>query len=196
MSLIDWAIVAIIAISTVVAANQGFFFEVFALAGTVIGYLLAAWEYWRVAPWFQPYVKSAAIANVAGFVTIFAFVVLIAKVAGRLSRWAVREVGLGWADRALGAAFGLVRAIVVITVLVMAVTTFMPESKWLETSELSRYFLLSARSASWLAPSDVRNKFKEGVAFVRKTRIEGLGAVSGAAQAEKSGPSREVPKPQ
>jgi len=196
MSAIDWAIIAVIFISVLVAAAQGFFVEVFSLAGTIVGYLLAAWEYWRLAPWFQPYVKSPAIANIAAFVTIFAFVVIIAKVAGRLSRWAIEEVGLRWVDRVLGGAFGLVRAIVVITVLVMAVTTFIPESKWLETSELSRYFLLSARSASWLAPSDLRNKFKEGVAFVRKTRIEGLGAVSGAAQAEKSGPSREAPKPQ
>jgi len=196
MSAIDWAIIAVIIISVLVAAAQGFFVEIFSLAGAIVGYLLAAWEYWRLAPWFQPYVKSAAIANIAAFVTIFAFVVIIAKVAGRLSRWAIEEVGLRWMDRLLGGAFGLVRAIVVITVLVMAVTTFMPESKWLETSELSRYFLLSARSASWLAPSDLRNKFREGVAFVRKTRIEGLGAVSGAAQAEKSGPSREAPKPQ
>ena len=196
MSLIDWAIIAVMLISVLVAAAQGFFFEIFSLAGTVVGYLFAAWEYWRLAPWYEPYVKSAAIANVAAFVTIFAFIVIIANIAGRLSRWAVHEVGLRWVDRLLGGAFGLVRAIVVITVLVMAVTTFMPQSKWLETSELSRYFLLSARSASWLAPSDLRNKFREGVAFVRKTRMEGLGAVSGAAQAEKSGPSREAPKPQ
>ena len=196
MSLIDWAIIAVMLISVLVAAAQGFFFEIFSLAGTVVGYLFAAWEYWRLAPWYEPYVKSAAIANVAAFVTIFAFIVIIANIAGRLSRWAVQEVGLRWVDRLLGGAFGLVRAIVVITVLVMAVTTFMPQSKWLETSELSRYFLLSARSASWLAPSDLRNKFREGVAFVRKTRMEGLGAVSGTAQAEKGGPSREAPKPQ
>src|SRR5947209_15356955 len=196
MSLIDWAIIVVILISVLLAAAQGFFVEVFSFAGAVIGYLLAAWEYWRVAPWFQPYVRSTAIANIAAFVTIFGFVGIIATVAGRLSRCAIEAVGLRWVDRALGGAFGLVRAIVVITVLVMAATTFMPESKWLETSELSRYFLLSARSASWLAPSDLRNKFKEGVAFVRKTRIEGLGAVSGAAQAEKGGPSREAPKPQ
>ena len=196
MSAIDWAIIVVIVISVLVAAAQGFFVEIFSLAGAIVGYLLAAWEYWRLAPRFEPYVKSAAIANIAAFVTIFAFIVIIAKVAGRLSRWAIEEVGLRWMDRLLGGAFGLVRAIVVITVLVMAVTTFMPESKWLETSELSRYFLLSARSASWLAPSDLRNKFREGVAFVRKTRMEGLGAVSGAAQAEKSGPSREAPKPQ
>jgi membrane protein required for colicin V production len=196
MSLIDWAIIVIIVVSVLVAATQGFVFEIFSLAGTIVGYLAAAWEYWRVAPSFEPYVKSTAIANTAAFVTIFAFVVVIAKVAGRLSRWAVDEVGLRWVDRVLGGAFGLVRAIVVITVLVMAVTTFMPESKWLETSELSRYFMLSARSASWLAPSDLRNKFKEGVAFVRNTRMQGLGAVSGAAQAKTSGPSREAPKPQ
>ena len=80
----------------------------------------------------------------------------------------------------------------------MAVATFMPQSKWLEASELSRYFLLSAKTASWIAPSDLRQKFKDGVAFVRKSRMEGLGPPAGglSTKAEKDGSSREAPKPQ
>ena len=198
MSAIDWAIIAIIAISVLVAAAQGFFFEIFSLAGTILGYLIAAWEYGRLAPWFEQYVKSIAIANTAAFITIFAFVVVLAGFAGKITRWALKEVGLRWVDRLLGGAFGLVRGVVVVTVLVMAVATFMPQSKWLETSELSRYFLLSAKSASWMAPSDLRQKFKDGVTFIRKTRMEGLGSTAGAlpTKAEKDGPSREAPKAQ
>ena len=142
--------------------------------------------------------KSAAVANTAAFITIFAFVVIIAGAAGKISRWAMQEIGLRWIDRLLGAAFGLVRGIVVVTVLVMAAATFLPQSKWLETSELSRYFLLSAKTASWIAPSDVRQRFKDGVAYVRKTRMEGLGPSAGGlpTKAEKQGSSREASKPQ
>ena|SRR5438067_639392 len=198
MSAIDWAIIAIIAVSVLVAAAQGFFFEAFSLAGAILGYVFAAWEYWRLSPWFEPYVKSTAIANTAAFITIFAFVVILAGAAGKIGRWAMQEIGLRWIDRLLGAAFGLVRGIVVVTVLVMAAATFLPQSKWLETSELSRYFLLSAKTASWIAPSDLRQRFKDGVAYVRKTRMEGLGPPAGGlpTKAEKQGSSREASKPQ
>src|SRR5437899_9929464 len=128
MTGIEWIIVAVIAISVLVAAAQGFFFEVFSLAGAIFGYILAAWEYGRLAPWFEQFVKSPAIANSAGFITIFVSVMIIASIAGKVTRWVMHEVGLRWVDRLLGAAFGLVRGIVVVTVAVMAMAAFSPVS--------------------------------------------------------------------
>ncbi len=168
MSGLDWLIIAVLALSVLTAVAQGFFFEVFALAGMVVGYLLAAWEYWRIAPWFEQYVKSSQIAGAAAFMTIFFSVVILAGIAGKVARWAVQGVGLRWVDRLLGGAFGMVRGIVVVTVGIMAVATFIPDSQFLAKSELSRYFLLTARSATWLAPSDLRQKYHDGIAQLRK----------------------------
>jgi len=47
MNAVDWIILAVILLSVFLAAMQGFFFEIFSLAGTIIGYLLAAWGYGR-----------------------------------------------------------------------------------------------------------------------------------------------------
>src|SRR5206468_10486327 len=124
MSPIDWIIIAVLALSVLVAAAQGFFFEVFSLAGAIFGYILAAWEYWRIAPWFEQYVKSPAAANAAGFLTIFVSVMVLASIAGKVVRWALHEVGLRWVDRLLGAAFGLVRGIVLVTVAIMMMAAF------------------------------------------------------------------------
>lgn len=172
MVAIDWVIVAVLVISVLVAAAQGFFYEVFSLVGVVLGYLLAAWEYWRLAPWFLQYVKSQAAANVAGFLTIFVFVAVLAGIAGKITRWAMKEVGLRWADRLLGAAFGLVRGVVVVSVGVLALATFYPESGLFQGSQLGRYFLVTARAVSWAAPSDVRQMFHDGATVWRKTEME------------------------
>lgn len=172
MVAIDWVIIAVLGVSILVAAAQGFFFEVFSLAGVVLGYVLAAWEYWRLAPWYMQYMKSQAAANVAGFVTIFVLVCVIAGVAGKVTRWAMKEVGLGWADRLLGAAFGLVRGVVIVSVGVLALATFYPDSGLFQGSQLGRYFLVTARAASWVAPSDVRQMFHDGATALRKTGME------------------------
>jgi membrane protein required for colicin V production len=166
---IDWVIIAVLGISILIAAAQGFFYEVFSLIGAVLGYILAAWEYWRLAPWFLQYVKSQATANVAGFLTIFVFVCVLAGIAGKITRWAMKEVGLGWADRLLGAAFGLLRGVVVVSVGVLAVATFYPDSGVFRGSQLGRYFLVTARAVSWAAPSDVRQMFKDGATMWRRT---------------------------
>ncbi|HEV3317986.1 MAG TPA: CvpA family protein [Candidatus Angelobacter sp.] len=172
MNVLDWVILAILLLSVLLAVAQGFFFEVISLAGTVIGYLMAAWSYGRLAPWFLPYVKSPAIADLAGFLTIFLAVVLLAGATARIVRWAIREVGLRWVDRFLGGAFGLVRGLIVVTVGVLALTAFAPESRELSESSLAKYLLVSGRGASWLAPSVVREKFREGVARLRQAATQ------------------------
>jgi membrane protein required for colicin V production len=174
MAIFDWIIIAILLFSVVTAAAQGFFFELFSFGGAVLGFLLASWNYEKLAPWFEQFVKSTAAGNVAAFVTILVIVAILASAAGKVARWVMKEVGLRWVDRVLGAAFGLLRGLLVVTAVVLAVATFVPQSKWLEESELSRYFLLSARVASWVAPAEVRHKFQEGAAVIRNSRMQEL----------------------
>ncbi len=173
MSGLDWVIVAVLALSVLVAMAQGFFFEIFSLAGALLGFGLAAWEYRRVAAWFQPYVREAWVADAAGFLTIFFVVLLLAGIAARVSRWAVKEAGLAWADRLLGAAFGLVRGLVVVTVMVAAIAAFAPEAPSLQRSELSPLFLLLGRALSWAGPSEFRQALRDGVRRIQQAPAPG-----------------------
>lgn len=168
MNALDWLIVVIMVMSVLLAATQGFFFEVISLAGAIGGYLLAAWGYGRVAPWFLKYVKQQGFADLAGFLTIFITVVLLAGAIARIVRWAVREVGLRWVDRVLGAAFGVIRGAVVVTAGVLALTAFAPDSTELTQSRLAGYFVVAETGASWLAPAEIRQKFREGMQRLRE----------------------------
>ncbi|MBZ5533732.1 MAG: CvpA family protein [Acidobacteriia bacterium] len=167
MNGLDWLIVLITLGSALLAAAQGFFFEVISLAGAIAGYLAAAWGYGRIAPWFLPYVKSQAFADLAGFLTIFVAVVLLGGAIARIVRWMVREVGLRWVDRALGAAFGFLRGLVIVTAGLLAITAFAPDSKELAGSHLANYFLVAGGGASWLAPAEIRQKFHDGWSKLR-----------------------------
>jgi membrane protein required for colicin V production len=168
MNGLDWGIIAILVLSVLLAAAQGFLHEVISLAGVVVGYLLAAWEYWRVATWFAPYVKSAPVAEIVAFLAIFFAVVIATGIIGRIARWLAKEAGLGWADRFLGAVFGLARGGAIVAVLVLALAAFAPGSQILGRSSLGGYFLVAARGMSWLAPSVLRQKLREGVAAMRQ----------------------------
>ena len=168
MAGIDWAIVAVVLLSVVLAAAKGFFYELFVLAGVVLGYLLAVWEYWRIAARIAPYVREPWLADIAGFFAIFFAVLLIASIAGSLARWAMGKAGLRGLDRLLGAAFGLVRGLVIISVMVLALATFAPGSRMLAHSSLTGYFLVSARAMSWLAPAGLRERFRQGRALLRE----------------------------
>jgi len=163
MNWADIAIVVVIILSVLLAAAQGFFFEIVSLAGTVVGYLLAAWGYTRLAPSIEPYVKTPWIANVAAFLVIFLAAALLASAVGRLLRVTMKEVGLRWFDRLLGALFGFARGVVVVMVVALAFASFAPESPFLVNSRLAPYFLVGARAAVWLAPTQVRMQFRAGM---------------------------------
>jgi membrane protein required for colicin V production len=163
MNAADWLIVGALLLSVAVAVSQGFFYEVISLAGTVIGYLLASWQYHHVAEWLAPYVKNAWVGEIAGFFVIFVAVVIVAGLIARLMRWAMKEVGLSWFDRVLGAGFGALRGGLIVAVVSLVMTSFTPGSRLLEGSQLAPYFLVVGRAVIWLAPSDLRARFYQGL---------------------------------
>lgn len=168
MNALDWTILVIMLFSALLAAAQGFFFEIVSLSGSILAFLLAAWGYSKLSPWFLQYVKLPAFADLAGFLTIFVSVVLLAGALARIARWMIHEAGLRSVDRVLGAAFGFVRGMVIVTAGVMAITAFAPESEELSGSQLASYFLVAGHGASWLAPAEVRQKFRAGIIKLRE----------------------------
>ena len=122
----DWAIVAVVLLSTVQAAYSGFFQEAFHLAGLVAGYLLAAWQYQRLAGWLERYLKSVWLAESAGFLIIFFAVAVAAGIAGQTARWVMKKSGLSFVDRLLGGVLGLLRGCLIVAVIVVSMTAFTP----------------------------------------------------------------------
>lgn len=178
MSGADWIIIAIVVLSVAHAASEGFFHEAFGIAGLVFGYLLAAWEYYRVAGWFTPYVNSPWLADIAGFLIIFIGVLILAGIAGRITRWAVKEAGLSIFDRILGGVLGLLKGCLVVAVVLMGMAAFTPTSTWLQGSELAPYFLVVGRAAIWVAPSSLRARFYQGLDLLHRggQPVEATGA--------------------
>lgn len=167
MVLIDWIIVAILVVSVVGAARKGFVVEAFSLAGLVLGLLLASWNYKAVTPWVSEWIHQPQIAAATSFLAIALGVMVIAGIAGRLVRWSVKSVGLGFADRLFGAIFGFVKGCVLVTIGVMALAAFFPRTPWLKDSRLAPYFLSMAHATTVVTPSDLGARIRSGVRMIR-----------------------------
>jgi membrane protein required for colicin V production len=172
MGVADWIILAFLVFSVAGAAMEGFFREAFGLAGLVLGYLLAAWRYQRLAEWFAPHLKSQWLGEIAAFLIIFFAVLLAAGVAGRIARWMMKEAGLSALDRILGAVLGLLRGSLVVAIVLVAMAAFAPAAKWLAGSQLAPYFLVAGRAAIWVAPSELRHRFYQGLDYLHQAHSE------------------------
>ena len=174
MSWFDLLIVAVLAISTVSAFVRGFFLEVFSLAGLFVGLIVASEEYGPVASWLQHWAgrwtsSTAArqdMTELAAFLLLSLGVMLLATLVGRLLRGAARQVGLGFLDRILGAGLGFIKGCVVITLVVMAITAFLPQADFVKRSRLAPFFVDAAHQASHITPVELGEKIRRGAGML------------------------------
>jgi membrane protein required for colicin V production len=168
MTVLDWIICALLLFSVITAAIQGFFSEALTTAGLIVGYIVAAWQYRRLAEWFESFLKNPWLAEILGFLIIFFAILLLFGIAARIARWIMKEAGLSGFDRFLGALLGLLRGGLMVAVILMGMTAFEPASKLLQNSELAPYFLVVGRAAIWLAPTELRARFYQGLGLIHQ----------------------------
>lgn len=170
MALIDWLIVLVVLISVLSAAKNGLFLEVFSLAGAILGLVLASWNYQKLLPWIARWVHSLPAAEAISFLLIALGVMLLAGLLGRVIRWSVHSIGLGWADRLLGALFGVLKGFVIVTIAVLVIAAFFPQAPWFRNSRLAPGFLTAAHQASITAPGRLEHRIRTGVGSLRSSR--------------------------
>ena len=164
----DWLILAVIMLNVVLAAMHGFFAEAFSMAGLFVGYIVAAWQYQRLAAWLLSFLNSELLAEIFGFLIIFFAILIVFSIAGRIARKLMKEAGLSGFDRLLGALLGLIKGSLAVAVILMGMTAFTPTTSMLEKSVLAPYFLVIGRAAIWVAPSELRARFYEGLDFLHR----------------------------
>jgi membrane protein required for colicin V production len=153
----------VLLLNVVTAAMQGFFSEALTMAGLVVGYIVAAWQYRSLATWFESFLKNDWLAEILGFLIIFFAILFLFGIAARIARWVMKTAGLSGFDRFLGGVLGLLKGGLMVAVLLMGMTAFTPTSKLLENSQLAPYFLVVGRAAILLAPSELRMRFYQGL---------------------------------
>jgi membrane protein required for colicin V production len=156
---LDWVMMIIMVVSIIMAIGKGLVRELISLAAVVVGIVVASLEYRRAAYWFQDLTKSQEIAWAAGFLAIFVLVLAVGGVASLVARFLIQQVGIEWFDRFLGGIFGLLRGLLIDSILLMVMMAFAVKPQAIEKSRLAPYVSNGARAMAYLMPSNLRNSF-------------------------------------
>jgi membrane protein required for colicin V production len=161
MNLFDWFLVALLAYSTVMAFLRGIILELFTFGGLIAGILLASWNYYRIAMYFER-VMSPGIAQIVAFLMIAVGIMILSTLLGKALNRTAHAIGLGFFDRLFGAVFGLARGCLFAIAILMAVAAFRPHSTWAQNSRLSPYFLAGVHAVSFVVPHDLQQQIMDG----------------------------------
>ncbi|MGA3096388.1 MAG: CvpA family protein [Bryobacteraceae bacterium] len=164
MNWLDIVILVIVAWSVAIAFRKGLVREVLGLASVILALFLGLWFYGTAAAWLAPYLSSRPLANAAGFLVVFIGVLLIGAVASYIIGKFLRVTGLSIVDHALGAAFGVVRGILIAIALVMAIMAFSKDGQPPESIVQSRtapFVAGAARLFAAMAPYEMKEGFRK-----------------------------------
>ena len=136
MAALDWIFAAVLLASMLVGAWRGLVFEVLSLVGWVVSFFVAQWFAEDMAALLPMGGSAEALRYAAGFVVVFVASVFACGFLTWLAKKLVDAIGLRPADRTLGAAFGVLRGVVLLlAVAVVAGLTPLHEALWWQESQ-------------------------------------------------------------
>lgn len=143
MNGVDWAIIALMAISTLISFFRGFVREAMSLAVWIAALVGARLGYHAVEPYLADLLAPGALRGAAAGLLVFVVILLVGGVINGMLGKLVRASGLGGTDRLLGLVFGLSRGgLVVISALIFVPRLVaVDENVWWRESVLIPYFL-------------------------------------------------------
>ncbi len=159
---LDWAIAAVLGVSALSAFMRGLIRSLFSIAGVALGILLGAWYAPMLAGVLVRWIPRPLFAEIAAFLLILAGCYAAAMLTGHLLRSACQALGLGFADRLGGAAFGILRAVLLLAALLLPLSPFLPMLPLARNSILLPYLRTAAHGVSFVLPQDFGDRLASG----------------------------------
>lgn len=170
MNWLDLIFGLIIAASVVSGYRKGLLRLGIGIGAAIAGFLIASWSYGTVGFSLRPYTASKGVANFLAFLLVFGVILAIGAITGALLARVFKLVGLSIVDRVLGAAFGVVRGVLICVVIVMVMLAFAPGSTRAAVAEsrTAPYVVDASRMLSSMTPHEIKDGFRDGYDAVKE----------------------------
>ncbi len=169
MNILDISILVIILFCLIRGGFRGLIKEVSSIVGVFGGFYAAYTYYSHVVLYFSKWIKGLSYQNIVSFIIIFCMVYIIISLLGVLIRFLFRVAFLGWVDRLMGACFGVMKGVLIASILLMVLTSFLSKkSMVIKQSKVSPHLVAVSAKLSEVIPDDMKKKFNTNIDGVKK----------------------------
>lgn len=159
MTVFDYVVFSIFLVSIVLSIIRGFVRETLSIAGWIVAFIIAG-AYTSYFEQFLPTeIAGETLRFSIAFVLAFLSVLLITALVTMLLSALIKGIGLGFIDRLLGSVFGFLRALIIVTLIVLiAGLTTIPNQVFWQQAVLSRPLeAIAVQVLPWL-PDDLSKR--------------------------------------
>ena len=169
MNPFDILIIVILGYSLVRGLFRGLVKEVSSIIG-VLGGFYAAYTYYKVlAGLLAGLIHDTSYLNILSFLIIFCGVLIIVGVLGVIIKYVLNISFLGWADRIGGVVFGVLKGILIVSILFITLTAFLPKgTAFIKNSELAPRVLWISEKLAEVVSKEMKLDFKAKLGELKK----------------------------
>lgn len=162
MNFLDIIFLVIIAFFFLRGIYRGLVQEISSLVAIFLGFFLAN-KYWqKVLPYIQSLLPTETWAKIVSYLAILLGVMFLVFILSTILKHLLKMAFLGWLDKIGGGGLGLIKAIILCSIILVVLTSFLPaNSEVLQTSKLAPYVHRSSNLLGKLLPSELKTKFNE-----------------------------------
>jgi len=162
VNLLDIVLATIIGFCLVRGIFRGLIKELSSIVGVVAGFYAAYSYYPLIAKFLQRWVADPGYANILGCLILFVGVYMGISVAGAIIKYLMNIVFLGWTDRICGLVFGTLKGVLIVSVIVVLLTAFLPKNAViLKDSLVVRHTMVISTTLVRVASVDMKTLFSE-----------------------------------
>ncbi|OQY14123.1 MAG: colicin V production protein [Desulfobacteraceae bacterium 4572_187] len=169
MNFFDIIVIVILGYCLIRGVFRGFIKELSSIIGVLGGFYAAFTYYMVVAKPLSKWIANSGYLNILSFLIIFCGVFIMISILGVIINYLLKIVFLGWLDRIFGAVFGAMKGILIVSVLLIALTAFLPRgTSVIKDSLLSQHVLLVSEKMAKIVPKDMKHAFSDKIATIKK----------------------------
>jgi membrane protein required for colicin V production len=169
MNPFDIIIIVILGYSLVRGIFRGLVKEVSSIIGVLGGFYAAFTYYTMLAKLLSGLIKETAYLNILSFLIIFCGVLIIVGILGVIIKYLLNIAFLGWVDRIGGVGFGLVKGILIASILFITLTAFLPKgSAFLKNSMLAPHVSWVSENMAKVISKEMKQDFMGKLGELKK----------------------------
>ena len=176
-TVVDLAVIGIIALSALLALARGAVREVLGLASWIGSIAVAFVAFERVRPLVTPHIQEPLIADAATLAVVFIVPFIAFKILASVIAGAVSASPLGPFDRLLGFGFGVLRGMLIVCAAYLVVSAFVPPG----------------RQPVWLRDARTLPQVQKGAALLTQALPQGMRVFDQVAEPTRATDTGEPP---
>jgi len=170
MNPFDMIIAVVLSFCLLRGLFRGLIKEVASIVGVLGGFYAAYTYYPLLQKAFATWVYDPSYRSILSFLVIFSAVFIIISIIGVIIKYLLNIAFLGWVDRLCGAGFGALKAVLIVSVLMIALTTFLSRgAPIVKDSLLAPHVAMVAEKMIQVVPLQMKHEFQAKISDLKKT---------------------------